>query len=110
MQRGTRRILKGVSHCVAHHRRGVRRRALAQHVALFILKLPARLITAGQALALAVRMKPGGRAWVMVHGYDDPFAAALPEPATDAIAAFTPHAGGKQGVTIGEFAVELRRK
>ena len=93
-------------------------RARAKHTftlsGVFILKMPARLITPGKSLKLALRMKSPGSGWVMVHGYQDPFQATCtaipPEPPMDAIAAFTPHVSGKQGVTIGEFDVPLPRK
>jgi hypothetical protein len=81
---------------------------------IFILELPARLATAGQAVKLALRMRRGGGGWVMVHGYRDPFLAvrpaAPPEPAMPTIAAFTLHAAGKRGVTIGEFDVALAKQ
>ena len=78
---------------------------------VYLLRLPASYVTTGQPLRLAVRVPvAGGGDWFMVHEYRNVQEAAadasIPQPSRPAITAFTPHLGGKFGVTIAEYLVE----
>jgi hypothetical protein len=94
---------------------------------VYVLLLPASMVTAGKPLELSVHVPPnGGGDWFMVHEYRDVLEAtadvvsprprapadlahqAAPAlPAMPVIAAFTPHLDGQFGVTIAEFSVDL---
>ena len=79
---------------------------------VYLLRLPASRVTAGQPLNLVVRVPAvGGGDWFMVHEYRDvaeaTAAASIPIPHKPTITAFTPHLDGKFGVTIADYAVEL---
>jgi hypothetical protein len=79
---------------------------------LFLLRLPAALVTPGKPLKLSVKMLAGAPdAWFMVHGCRYALRvtglAALPEPARPGMAAFTPHRNGTFGVTGADYEVEL---
>jgi hypothetical protein len=63
-----------------------------------------------QALALMDGTLGGG--WLMCHGYADTLQAfqkqlRAPNRALPAIAAFTPYKNGQNGITIGEFTIQL---
>jgi hypothetical protein len=79
---------------------------------VYVLLLPARLVTPGKALEMSVKLGPGSGDWFMVHEYVDTeretSTVVLPDPPMPAIAAFTPHRDGREGVTIGEFDVAPR--
>lgn len=94
---------------------------------VYILTLPASMVTAGKPLELSVHVPPsGGGDWFMVHEYHtvleatadvvaprpgtpvDPVdQAAQAAPAMPVIMAFTPHLDGQFGLTMAEFSVEL---
>jgi hypothetical protein len=80
---------------------------------VFVLVLPASLVTPGRPLALSVKMLDEGQSWFMIHEYDDSLSAAdrvvPPAPCPRVITAFTPHLSGAYGVTGAEFAVEVIR-
>ncbi len=79
---------------------------------VYLLRLPASHVNAGQPLNLVVRVPAvGGGDWFMVHEYRDvaeaTAATSIPSPHKPTITAFTPHLDGKFGVTIADYAVEL---
>ena len=80
---------------------------------LFVVRVPARIVVPGEPLRMRVKLRSGdGGAWFMVHGYEDAEDALQPGhaplPTQPALAAFTPHAQGQFGLTIGEYTVPLR--
>lgn len=79
----------------------------------YVLMLPASKVTAGKPLTLTVKIPPDGGDWFMVHEYrsvDEATRQAMcPLPEEPSIAAFTPHVGGKFGVTIAEYEIPLSR-
>lgn len=79
---------------------------------LFVLLLPASMVTVGEPVEITVEMKPGTGGWFMVHGYEDAIREAaeslIPKPEMRAIAAFTPHGEGAFGLTIAEYGLDLR--
>jgi hypothetical protein len=79
---------------------------------VYLLRLPAALVTPGTPLNLRVKVPAvGGGDWFMVHEYRDVAAAtrdaSLPSPPKPAIMASTPHRDGKFGVTIAEYTVDM---
>jgi hypothetical protein len=79
---------------------------------LYVLHLPASVVKPGEPIKLSMD-KPQPDGWIMCHAIKDVLQTAvnpfpLPAPATNVIAAFTPHRDGEFGVTIGEFDVRLR--
>jgi len=79
---------------------------------LFVVRVPAALITPGEPIELKVKLDPaGGSAWFMVHAYENAEEALQwgrpPLPEKPFIAAFTPHKDGHFGVAIGQYAVPL---
>jgi hypothetical protein len=94
---------------------------------VYILMLPASMVTAGKPLELSVHVpSSGGGDWFMVHEYHNVLEATAdvvaPRPGTPVvpadqaaqvvpvmpvITAFTPHLDGQFGVTMAEFSVEL---
>ena len=78
---------------------------------VYLLKIPASMVTPGKPLNLSVKMQPEQAGdWFMVHCYrsvsDCTRGAVTPKPTIPAIAAFTPHLGSA-GVTIAEYDVDL---
>lgn len=78
---------------------------------IYVLTLPASMVTAGKPLDLTVKVLPNGGDWFMVHECrsieEATHQAMPPEPEMPAIAAFTPHIDGKFGVTTAEYEVNL---
>lgn len=78
---------------------------------IYVLLLPPEMVEPRKPLNLQVRLPAGAGDWYMVHEYPDPgqacSMAAIPEPRMPCIAAFPPHIGGEQGVTIGQWALNL---
>lgn len=81
---------------------------------LFVLHLPASLITPGEPLRLSVRWLAGAPdAWFMAHGVHHALEAsklaAPPQPPRPCLAAFTPHRHGAFGVTGADYEVTFHR-
>jgi len=78
---------------------------------VFVLRVPASLVTPGQPLSLSVRLLSGGQAWFMLHEYPNAIRAAdrvvPPGPMRSVITAFPPHLGGAFGITGAECEVAL---
>ncbi|MHB0998412.1 MAG: glycoside hydrolase family 20 zincin-like fold domain-containing protein [Armatimonadota bacterium] len=78
---------------------------------IFILRLPADMVSPGKPLELSVRFKPGDLGWFMVHEYKNTLEATqdaiLPGETKPSIAAFTPHNSGQFGVTIAEYDINI---
>ncbi|MHB1456248.1 MAG: glycoside hydrolase family 20 zincin-like fold domain-containing protein [Armatimonadota bacterium] len=79
---------------------------------VFILRIPAAMITPGQPLHLLVRPSADS-GWFMIHEFNNAMEATrdtvTPEPVIPSIAAFTPHLNGRFGVTIGEYEISLKK-
>jgi len=80
---------------------------------VYVLRLPASMVTPGKPLRLRVTLGTGSGDWFMVHGYRNiaqvTREALSPDPDMPTIAAFTPHLDGAFGVTIAEYAVAVGR-
>jgi hypothetical protein len=76
---------------------------------LYVLRLPAHLVSAGKPLSLSVKLVSGGHAWFMIHGCRDALHACKlatpPDMSIPCIAAFTPCRGGAFGITGAEYDV-----